>query len=76
MTLIDLQKVLYDRVEVTLRDMTPEELKRENEKSAIIIGLSKQIVSVQNTIQKAAKMISEDKDSQNIVGKTAFLRDK
>ena len=47
MTLIDLQKVLYDRVEVTLRDMTPEELKRENEKSAIIIGLSKQIVSVQ-----------------------------
>ncbi len=43
MTLIELQKVLGDRINVTLSDMTPEQKKIENEKTALVIGVAKQM---------------------------------
>ena len=43
MTLIELQKVLGDRIEVTLKkDMTSEKRQTENEQSKIIMELAKQ----------------------------------
>ncbi len=40
MTLLELQKVLGDRIEISLRDgLTSEERQQENEQSALIMGL-------------------------------------
>jgi len=72
MTLIELRKIIGDRINVTISDMSPEQMKIENEKSALVIGLSKQYISTQNTIIKAVqlmgdneKMKQQEKENQN-----------
>lgn len=62
MTLIELQKVLGDRVEVCLRsDMSPEERQEENERSALIVGLAKQMINNGDLILRTEKLMAQTK---------------
>lgn len=46
MTLVDLQGVLGDRIQVTLdKSLTPEERQTENEQSHMIVNLAKQMIN-------------------------------
>ena len=74
MTLIELQKIIGDRINVTISDMSPEQIKIENEKSALVIGLSKQYISTQNTIIKAAQLMGDNEKMKKTIQDTAFLR--
>lgn len=76
MTLIELQKVLGDRINVTLSDMTPEQKKLENERTALVIGVAKQMVGNANTILKAAKAGTESSDVNAIIGAAYLLGQK
>ena len=73
MTLIELQKVLGDRISVTLSDMNPETRKMENEKTALVIGVAKQMVSNANTIMKVAKTGAESKELREVIGAAYLL---
>lgn len=62
MTLIELQKVLGDRVEVTLKtDLSPEERQKENEQSHIVIGLAKQMINNGDLILRTEKLMAQTK---------------
>lgn len=62
MTLIELQKVLGDRIEVCLRsDMSPEERQEENEQSALIVGLAKQMINNGDLILRTEKLMAQTK---------------
>lgn len=62
MTLIDLQKILGDRINVTLREMTPEERQTENEQSALIVGLAKQMINNGDLILRTEKLMAQTKN--------------
>lgn len=63
MTLIELQNVLGDRVKVTLKeDMTAEQRQSENEQSALILGLAKQMINNGDLILRTEKLMAQCKD--------------
>lgn len=62
MTLIELQKVLGERVNITLKDMTPEERQTENEQSALIVGLAKQMINNGDLILRTEKLMAQTKN--------------
>lgn len=60
MTLIELQKVLGDRIELTLRkDLTAEERQTENEQSALVIGMAKQMINNGDLILRTEKLLAQ-----------------
>lgn len=66
MTLIELQKVLGDRIKVTLRDdMSPEERQIENEQSALIKSLAKQMINNGDLILRTEKLMAQNKSLKN-----------
>lgn len=74
MTLMELQKVLGERIAIT-NDMAmgEEERKKENEKSDMIARLAKQMINNADVILRTDKLIAEGKlqDStiEKVVGK-------
>ncbi len=62
MTLIELQKVLGDRVEITLKEMTPEERQMENEQSVIILNLAKQMINNGDLILRTEKLMAQNRN--------------
>lgn len=62
MTLIELQKILGDRVTITLKEMTPEERQTENEQSALIVGLAKQMINNGDLILRTEKLMAQAKN--------------
>lgn len=66
MTLVDLQKVLGDRIKVTLKeDLTPEEREVENEQSKIISSLAKQMINNGDLILRTEKLAAQCKNLKN-----------
>lgn len=62
MTLVELQDILGERVKVTLRDdLSPEERQIENEQSAIITGLAKQMINNGDLILRTEKLAAQTK---------------
>lgn len=62
MTLIELQKVLGDRINVTLRnDMTPEEREIENAQTGLIVGIAKQMINNGDLVLRFEKLQAESK---------------
>ena len=62
MNLMELQKVLGDRVKVTLRDdLTSEQRQIENEQSALISDLAKQMINNADLILRAEKLQAQTK---------------
>lgn len=76
MTLIELQKVLGERIEIT-NDlaMGEEERRAENEKSDMIARLAKQMINNADVILRTDKLVSEGKlKSSSIVDVVGELR--
>ena len=68
MTLVELHKVLGDRIEVTLRDdLTPEERTIENEQTRIIIGTAKQMINNGKLILEYEKALAQAKTLEHSV---------
>lgn len=61
MTLMELQKVLGDRVEITLKEMSPEERQTENEQTALIVEIAKQMVNNGDLILRTEKLAAQSK---------------
>ena len=60
MKLVELQKVLGDRVEITLReDLTPEQRQTENEASYLIMNLAKQMINNGDLILRTEKLLAQ-----------------
>lgn len=63
MTLIQLQKVLGDRIEISLKKgFTPEERQEENEQSALIMGIAKQMINNGDLILRTEKLMAQAKN--------------
>lgn len=63
MTLIELQDVLGDRINVTLNEnLTPEEREIENEQSTIIVGLAKQMINNGDLILRTEKLAAQNRN--------------
>lgn len=66
MTMMELQKVLGDRINVTLKDnLTPEERQVENEQSALIMNLGKQMINNADLILRFEKLQAETHNLKN-----------
>lgn len=62
MSLMELQNILGDRVNVTLQtDLTPEQRQVENEQSALISDLAKQMINNADLILRAEKLQAQTK---------------
>ena len=60
MKLIELQEVLGDRIKVTLKEeMTPEERQTENEQSALVVELAKQMINNGDLILRTEKLAAQ-----------------
>ena len=60
MKLVELQKVLGERVEITLReDLTPEQRQTENEASYLIMNLAKQMINNGDLILRTEKLLAQ-----------------
>lgn len=61
MTLVELQNVLGARIEISLKEMTPEERQQENEQSALVVGLAKQMINNGDLILRTEKLMAQTK---------------
>lgn len=62
MNLLELQKVLGDRIKVTLRsDLTTEERQMENEQSALVAALAKQMINNGDLILRTEKLAAQNR---------------
>lgn len=71
MTLLELQEILGDRINVTLNtDLTPEERQTENEQSALIMNIGKQMINNADLILRAEKMAAQTRqlDTSIVMG--------
>lgn len=62
MTLIKLQEILGDRIEVTLEEMSPEQRAIENEQSVIILNLAKQMINNGDLILRTEKLAAQNRN--------------
>ena len=68
MTLVELHKVMGDRIEVTLRDdLTTEERTIENEQTRIIISTAKQMINNGKLILEYEKALAQTKALEHSV---------
>ena len=61
MTLIELQEVLGDRIKVTLKEMSPEDRQIENEQTALIVDIAKQMINNGDLILRTEKLAAQCK---------------
>lgn len=62
MTLVELQKVMGDRILVTLKEnLTPEQRQTENEQTALIIETAKQMINNGDLILRTEKLMAQTK---------------
>lgn len=62
MTLLELQDVLGERVRVTLSEMTPTEREEENEQSALVMEIAKQMINNGDLILRTEKLMAQQKN--------------
>ena len=68
MTLVQVQKILGDRIEVSLQeDKTPEQRQQDNEQSALIMNLAKQMINNGDLILRIEKMAAQTRNLKTIV---------
>ncbi len=77
MTLLELQKILGERIEIT-NDMAmgDDERKKENEKSDMIARLAKQMINNADVILRTDKLVSEGKLKQSTITKVVGNENK
>lgn len=63
MTLMELQGILGERIKVTLKDdLSPEERQIENEESALIMNIGKQMINNADLILRFEKLQAQTKN--------------
>ena len=68
MTLVELHKVMGDRIKITLReDLTTEQREIENEQSKIIISIAKQMINNGKLILDYEKSMAQAKNLEHSV---------
>ena len=68
MTLVELHKIMGDRIKTTLReDLTTEQREIENEQSKIIIGIAKQMINNGKLILDYEKSMAQAKSLEHSV---------
>lgn len=66
MTMLELQKVLGDRINVTLQNgLSPEERQIENEASALVMNLGKQMINNADLILRFEKLQAQTHNLKN-----------
>ena len=76
MTLLELQKVLGERIEITNdMAMSDDERKKEGEKSEIIARLAKQMINNADVILRTDKLISEGKLSNSAIKSVVGMKE-
>ena len=65
MTLMELQKILGERIDVTLSDISGEERQLENEKSGFILGIAKQMINNADIILRTEKLMATTGNKKN-----------
>lgn len=61
MTLVELQSVLGERINITLTEMEPEKRQEENEQSYLIMNLAKQMINNGDLILRTEKLMAQTK---------------
>lgn len=62
MKLVELQKILGDRINISLeKDMTPERRQEENEQSKLIMLLAEQMINNGDLILRTEKLMAQSK---------------
>lgn len=76
MTLLELQKVLGERIEIA-NDlaMDDEEREKENEKSEVIARLAKQMINNADVILRTDKLVSEGKLSNSAIKSVVGIKE-
>jgi hypothetical protein len=68
MKLVELQKVLGDRIAISLnKDLTPEQRQEENEQSHLIMLLAKQMINNGDLILRTEKLMAQCKTLEESV---------
>ena len=68
MTLVELHKIMGDRIKTTLReDLTTEQREIENEQSKIIIGIAKQMINNGKLILDYEESMAQAKNLEHSV---------
>lgn len=68
MTLVELQRVLGDRIKTTLKnDLTTEERETENAQSALVCELAKQMINNGDLILRTEKLASMNRSLEKSV---------
>lgn len=68
MTLVELQQILGERINVTLdKSLTPEERQIENEQSALIMNIGKQMINNGDLILRTEKLMAQTKCLKNSI---------
>lgn len=68
MTLTEVQKILGDRINISLEtDKTPEQRQEDNEQSALIMNLAKQMINNGDLILRIEKLAAQNKSLDELV---------
>lgn len=67
MSLVELQEVLGQRIEVTLKEMEPEERQIENEQSYLIMNPAKQMINNGDLVLRTEKLMAQTKALENSI---------
>lgn len=67
MTLIRLQEIMGNRIEITLSEMTPEQRQIENEQTALILEAAKQMINNGDLILRTEKLAAQNKSLQSSI---------
>lgn len=77
MTLVELQKILGDRISIALDDsLTPEERQTENEQSTLIMELAKQMINNGDLILRTEKLMAQNKNLKNSIAMSLITNDR
>ena len=68
MTLVRLQEILGERIDITRKnDLSPEERQIENEQSILITNMAKQMINNGDLILRTEKLAAQTKSLKNSV---------
>lgn len=68
MTLVEVQKILGERITTSLNtDKTPEQRQEDNEQSALIMNLAKQMINNGDLILRIEKLAAQNKSLEELV---------
>lgn len=68
MTLTEVQKILGERITISLNtDKTPEQRQEDNEQSALIMNIAKQMINNGDLILRIEKLAAQNKSLDELV---------